>query len=114
VTRFALLLAGAVVIALGLVVSSGMAADPPEIALVIEKNRFQPEEIKVKANEAFVLVITNKDSGPEEFESKELRLEKIIPAGKTVKVRVRALKAGTYNFFGEYHEATAKGRIIAE
>jgi hypothetical protein len=31
-----------------------------------------------------------------------------------VKVKVPALKAGTYKFVGEYHEATAQGRIVAE
>ena len=87
---------------------------PPEIALSIEQHKFTPEEIKVKAGQAFVLVITNKDATPEEFESKELRVEKIVPANKTLKIRMPALKAGTYKFFGEYNEATAKGRIVAE
>jgi plastocyanin len=91
----------------------GHAADP-EVALTIEKNRFSPDEVKVKAGTAFVLVVTNKDGAPEEFESKDLRIEKILPAGKTVRIRVPALKAGAYRFFGEYHEATAKGRIVAE
>ncbi len=91
------------------------AADPPaEIVLSIEKNRFQPDEIKVKAGAPFVLVITNKDGTPEEFESKDLRIEKVIPAGKTVRLKMPALKSGTYGFVGEYHEKTAKGRIIAE
>ena len=89
------------------------AADT-EIPITIENNRFSPEEIKVKANAPFVLVVTNKDAGPEEFESKELRIEKVIPGGKTMKIRVRALKPGTYPFIGEYHEKTAKGRIVAE
>jgi hypothetical protein len=31
-----------------------------------------------------------------------------------MKIRVRALKRGTYPFVGEYHEKTAKGRIVAE
>ena len=90
------------------------AADPKEIPITIENNTFSPEEIKVKAGEPFVLVVTNKDKSPEEFESKELRIEKVVPAGKTMKIRVRALKPGTYPFVGEYHEKTAKGRIIAE
>jgi plastocyanin len=90
------------------------AAAEVEIPVTIEKNRFQPSEIKVKAGTPFVLVVTNRDATPEEFESKELRIEKVIPAGKTLKIRVRALKPGTYPFVGEYHEATAKGRIIAE
>src|SRR6476646_12222352 len=87
---------------------------PPEIALTIEQHKFTPEEIKVKAGQVFVLVITNKDATPEEFESKELRVEKVIPANKTLKLRMPALKAGTSKFFGEYHEATAKGTIVAE
>ena len=90
------------------------AADDVEIPVTIEKNRFQPDVIKVKAGAPFVLVVTNKDATPEEFESKELRIEKVIPGGKTLKIRVRALKAGSYPFVGEYHEATAKGRIVAE
>jgi len=78
-----------------------LAADPVETKLTIENNRFSPDELK-------------KDKTPEEFESKELKIEKVIPPGQTVKVRVRALKPGTYNFVGDYHQATAKGRIIAE
>lgn len=95
--------------------SAASAADAvPEIPVTIEQNRFQPEEIRVKAGAPFVLVITNKDKGPEEFESHELRIEKVIPAGQTVRVRIRALKPGTYPFVGEYHDKTAKGRIVAE
>jgi plastocyanin len=94
--------------------TAARAAEPKEIPITIENNQFSPEEIKVKAGEPFVLVVTNKDKAPEEFESKELRIEKVVPAGKTMKIRVRALKPGTYPFVGEYHEKTAKGRIIAE
>src|SRR4029450_10806763 len=85
-----------------------------EVPVTIENNRFAPEEIKVKAGAPFVLVVTNKDKSPEEFESKELRIEKVVPGGKTMKIRVRALKPGTSPFVGEYHEKTAKGRIVAE
>lgn len=97
----------------GALAPAARAADP-EVALTIEGNRFVPEEVKVKAGAPFVLVVTNKDATAEEFESKELRIEKIVPGGKTVRIRVRALKPGTYPFFGEYHEKTAKGRIVAE
>jgi plastocyanin len=92
-----------------------LAADPaPEIPITIEKNRFQPDEIKVKAGVPFVLVVTNKDATAEEFESKDLRIEKVIAAGKTLKIRIRALKPGVYPFVGDYHQSTAKGRIVAE
>jgi hypothetical protein len=87
---------------------------PAEIGLTIEQHRFQPEEIRVKAGAPFVLVISNKDATPEEFESKDLRLEKVVPGGKTLRVRIPALRKGAYGFVGEFHEETARGRIIAE
>ena len=109
------LVATLVMLAPGTAAGGAPAADAPtEVALVIEQNRFRPEEIRVKAGAPFVLVITNRDRTAEEFESRDLRIEKVIPPGKTVRLRVPALKAGTYPFVGEYHEKTAKGRIIAE
>ncbi len=92
-----------------------LAADAvSEVALTIEGNRFSPEEIRVPAGKPFVLVVTNKDKTAEEFESKDLRIEKVIPGGKTVRLKMPALKAGSYPFIGDYHEKTAKGRIVAE
>ena len=96
-----------------LLAGAAFAADN-EFPLTIENNRFSPEEIRVKAGTPFILIITNKDKGPEEFESLELRIEKIIPAGKTLRLKMPALKPGTYHFVGDYHEKTARGRIIAE
>src|SRR2546430_15098522 len=102
-----------VVLAAVMTATAARAAEPKEIPITIENNRFSPEEIKVKAGEPFVLVVTNKDKAPEEFDSKDLRIEKAVPAGKTRKIRVRALKPGTYPFVGEHHGKTAKGRILA-
>ena len=111
--RLAALLTGLAVAWSALLTGPAAGADP-DIALTIENNRFQPEEVKVKAGTPFVLVITNKDKGPEEFESRALRIEKVIPAGKTVRLKMPALRPGSYGFVGEYHEKTAKGRITAE
>jgi Cupredoxin-like domain len=111
--RVALVLTALVLMA-GTPMSPAEAADPVELSLTIENHRFTPEEVRVKAGVPFVLVLTNKDKTPEEFESKDLRLEKIIPGGKTLRLRMPALKAGTYRFVGEYNEQTAKGRLIAE
>jgi uncharacterized protein (DUF2141 family) len=103
----------AAVLAVVLLVAGAAAAADNEIPLTIEKNQFQPSDVKVKANTPFVLVITNKNPKAAEFESKDLRLEKVVPAGKTVNVRVRALKPGTYAFFDDFNQQ-ATGRIIAE
>ena len=103
-------------LALGLLSIAGIAAAadaPPEIPLTLDKSQFQPSEVKVKANTPFVLVVTNKGAKAAEFESKELRVEKVVPAGKTVNVRIRALKPGSYPFFDDFNRQTT-GRIIAE
>ena len=96
-----------------LLIAGAAAAADNEFPLTIEKNQFQPSEVKVKANTPFVLVITNKNPKAAEFESKDLRVEKVVPAGKTVNVRIRALKPGTYAFFDDFNQATT-GKIVAE
>ena len=100
----------------GLVLTTTASAQDKatEIPLTIENNRFSPAEIKVPAGKPFTLVVTNKDGKPEEFESKELRIEKVIPAGRTANIRVRALKPGSYPFFGEFNMATAQGKVVAK
>jgi len=112
--RSAALLAALVTLGVAAATPTIAADKPTEIPVTIENSRFKPDEIKVKAGQPFVLVVTNKDAKPEEFESKDLRIEKVIPGGKTASIRVRALKPGTYTFFGEYNPKTAQGRIVAE
>jgi heme/copper-type cytochrome/quinol oxidase subunit 2 len=91
------------------------AADtPPELALTLDQHRFSPEELRVKANTPFILVLTNKDKEDEEFEIASLRIEQIVSGGKTLQLKMPALKPGAYEFVGEFHEKTAKGRIVAE
>lgn len=112
-----MVMAGVAGLLLGAALAAALPAGaqaPQEIPLVIEKNRFQPDIIKVKAGAAFVLVITNKDKGPEEFDMAQPRIEKVIPGGKTVKLKIPALKPGKYPFVGEYHSETAKATIVAE
>jgi heme/copper-type cytochrome/quinol oxidase subunit 2 len=91
------------------------AADaPPQLALTLDQHRFTPEELRVKANTPFILILTNKDKEDEEFEIAALRIEQIVAGGKTLPLKMPALKPGTYEFVGEFHEKTAKGRIVAE
>ena len=106
-------LAAALCVSLSLPLAA-FAAGEPEFNLVIQNHRFAPDRIEVPAGKKVKLLIENKDATPEEFESHDLRIEKVIPSGKTVRLRMPALKPGVYSFVGEYHEKTAKGRIVAE
>ena len=104
-----------IILPIALSVAVASAADtPPELALTLDQHRFSPEELRFKANTPFVLVITNKDKKDEEFEISSLRIEQIVAGGKTLQLKMPALKPGTYEFVGEFHEKTAKGRIVAE
>jgi hypothetical protein len=58
------------------------------------------------------LTIRNEDATPEEFDSTELRREKVIPGGSEATIYVGPLPPGTYEFIGEFHSATARGRIV--
>ena len=109
-------LTAAILMTLAAVITASVvhAAEPKEIPITIENNRFSPEEIKVKAGEPFVLVVTNNDPKKSiEVENKDLRIEKVVPAGKTVKIRVRALKPGSYVFVDDFNQS-AKFKVVAE
>jgi plastocyanin len=107
-------LAGALLAAIVLTGSGAALAADPEASLVIRNHRFEPAELKVPAGKRIKLVVRNLDGTPEEFESHDLNREKIIPAGAQATLYVGPLDPGRYAFFGEFHEATAKGRLIAE
>ena len=93
---------------------AALAADAPEFNLVIKDHRFDPTELKVPAGQRVKLVVLNQDSTPEEFESHSLNREKVIPGGAKASIFIGPLKAGRYPFFGEFHEKTAKGAVVAE
>ncbi|MGA8050716.1 MAG: cupredoxin domain-containing protein [Burkholderiales bacterium] len=89
-------------------------AETPEFTIAIKEHRFNPAEVTVPAGKRIKLVIDNQDATPEEFESKTLRVEKIVPGNTKGTVTVGPLKPGSYSFFGEFHEATAQGKLYAK
>ncbi len=90
------------------------AARADDLTLTLKDHKFTPAEIKVPANKRVKLTVVNDDPTPEEFESHELKVEKVIPGKSKGIVRIGPLKPGRYHFIGEYHESTAKGVVIAE
>jgi len=100
-------------VALALAPAAAIAADP-EFQLAIRNHRFEPSELKVPAGQKVRLVVSNEDKTPEEFESKSLKREKVVPGGGKATIVIGPLKPGRYDFFGEYNEATAKGVVVVE
>jgi Cupredoxin-like domain len=87
-------------------------ADEP-IRLTIKDHRFVPDQITAPAGVRFQIAVSNQDPTPGEFESRELRVEKIVAAGSTISVMAGPLKPGTYKFFDDYHPDTATGTLTA-
>jgi Cupredoxin-like domain len=90
------------------------AADVPTFTITVENHRFSPESIRIPAGKRVLLRVSNQDPTPEEFESYELNREKVVLGKSTGEVYIGPLDRGTYPFFGDFHQDTAKGRVIAE
>jgi hypothetical protein len=90
-----------------------LAADL-EYTLVIRDHRFFPEEIRIPAGKKIKLLVDNQDATAEEFESHELNREKVVPGKSKLPVFIGPLAPGRYPFYGDFHQQTATGVIIAE
>jgi Cupredoxin-like domain len=108
-----LLLAGAFA-ALIAAPENGRAQDTAFATITIRDHRFEPAEIRLPANTRILLKVINEDPISEEFDSKSLKVEKVIAAKSEGTVHISPLAPGRYEFIGEYHEDTAKGVLIAE
>lgn len=90
------------------------ADDLPTFRLLIKAGHFIPGNLEVPANTKFRLLIKNEGPGAEEFESIELKKEKVLAPGAESFLIFQPLKPGIYKFFGEFHLDTAQGRITAK
>ena len=99
---------------LALTLPSMVAAEEFSPSLLIKAHRFEPAELEVPANVKFKLVVKNLDPTPEEFESYELKREKIIRGNSEITLYLGPLPPGTYPFFGDFHQDSAQGRLIAK
>lgn len=91
-----------------------LLAETPVFEIEIREHLFFPAELIIPANQKVKLIIYNRDSTPEEFESYELNREKVIVGNSQGVVFIGPLKPGVYPFFGEFNLKTALGKIIVE
>jgi hypothetical protein len=86
----------------------------PTFELTIRDGHFEPATIEVPARQRFKIIVHNAGSGPIEFESTPLRVEKVLSPGVTSFVVIHPLKPGRYTFFDEFHMDLPEGEIIAK
>jgi heme/copper-type cytochrome/quinol oxidase subunit 2 len=103
----------ALVLVCALLPSSMAAVAAEATVLTLKDHRFVPNEVSVPAGERFRIEVENQDATPAEFESADLRVEKIIVPGGKITVMAGPLKPGTYRFFDDYHPDTATGTMTA-
>ena len=97
-----------------LLLLAGAASADDELRLTIKDHRFHPDRLEVPAGVKFKLIVKNEDSTPEEFDSFELNREKVVPPGQEIPVFLGPLDKGEYPYFGDFHQDTAKGVLIAK
>jgi hypothetical protein len=103
---------GAVVIA-----STAFWAQAEELTvfkLVARDGAFEPIRLEVPAGKRFKIEISNEGKGPMEFESRDLKQEKVLAAGAKSSVVINGLRPGSYVFFDDYHPDAPKGEIVAK
>ena len=83
------------------------------IQFSVKDHRFMPAEATVPAGEKFRMEVTNLDATPEEVESHDLKIEKIVVGGGKISVVAGPLQPGSYKLFGDYHPDTAAATVQA-
>ena len=105
----------AVAALLALVIGAPAArADDAIVQLEFRDHRAVPSRIEVPAHTKFKLLVKNSDTTAEEFESTQLNREKVVAPGQTITVFLGPLAPGEYKFFGEFHQDTAQGVLVAK
>jgi high-affinity iron transporter len=97
------------------ILAGGSAAHAEEVvSLAFTQHHFVPNRLEVPANVKFRLLVKNNDDTADEFESTDLNREKLVTPGQTITVFLGPLSPGEYKFFGDFHQDTAQGVMVAK
>jgi hypothetical protein len=92
---------------------ASFADDDPVFVIEFADGKIEPPSVEVPANRRFKLILQNEGTSPVEFESTELRREKVLGAGTTSFIIIRRLDPGEYRFFDDFHPDTPPATLIA-
>lgn len=90
-----------------------LAQQAAEVHLSYSNGAFQPSEVRAPADRPVVFRVKNLDGKAMEFESKSLRVEKVVAAKSEGVINVRPLKAGRYEFYDDFNEK-ARGALTVQ
>ena len=89
--------------AFAILAGAGARAADPTFRIEFNDGVVTPKRLEVPAKTRFVLELVNSGTTPAEFESKELRKEKVLAPGATSSLVFRSLDPGEYEFFDDFH-----------
>jgi heme/copper-type cytochrome/quinol oxidase subunit 2 len=90
-----------------------VSAQQASVSVTVKGEHFVPSTLHAPANKPIKIKVHNADKVPAEFESRTLRVEKIVPAGGTVVINVKPLVPGNYSFFDDFNPSN-QGVLIAK
>lgn len=93
--------------------SPSQAQQATELQLTYSKGQFQPSELRAPADKPIAVRVKNLDAKAMEFESKALRVEKVVAANSEGVINVRPLKPGRYEFYDDFNEK-ARGALVVQ
>ena len=94
-------------------ISPSQAQQATEVQVTYSKGQFQPSELRAPADKPITVRVKNLDATAMEFESKSLRVEKVVAANSEGVINVRALKPGRYEFYDDFNEK-ARGALVVQ
>ncbi len=102
------------ILALASLFATPALAQQTTVHITIKDHKFSPSDPHAPANQPFAIVVKNLDSTASEFESKTLRVEKVVAPGGEITMQIRPLNPGRYHFFDDFHQDTTDGDLIVE
>lgn len=94
--------------------ASTFAADILTFKLEMQDGKFIPARIEVPTGQRIKIEIHNIGKTAAEFESVELRKEKVLAPGAQSFVVIAPLRPGEYKFFDDFHLNMPQGVIVAK
>ncbi len=87
---------------------AAQAADLPTFKLEMNDGKLNPARIEVPAGQRIKIEVRNIGKGAAEFESVQLRKEKVLAPGADSFVVIAPLEPGEYKFFDDFHQSGAR------
>src|SRR5437763_1303413 len=94
--------------------ATALAAEDPTFRIEFNNGAVTPSELVVPANTRIRLELVNNGDTPAEFESLELKKEKVLAPKTSSVLVIRTLAVGRYDFFDDFHPGQPPATLIAK